>query len=149
MLEYGPAIFAAYPTASIVGVRATLSTDEQALMQQLLTALAVADAGLDPIVDALCAADGALDAAQAAIAQILAVPNPDPPDADDTDDDDPMAMNSANLTSLAIRLDAAISARASTTPTGAGSDEPHLHSGRLIVARNNLRAALIQRGIRA
>ncbi len=149
--EYGPAVFANYPTAVITGVRA-LGTDDAALAQQLLTALAVADAQLDPIVDALCAADGALDMAQAVIAQILGVGNPDPADPDSVDDMSDMglmAMNSANLTSLARRLDQAIAARASTTSTDAGEHEPRKHSGRFIVARNNARAALIQRGIRA
>ena len=137
--------FPAYDGAMVSGVRA-LDTGEAALAQQLLAVLASADAGLDPIVDALCAADGALDAAQAVLAQILGVPDPDPMDAGDMAD---MQM-SASLTSLARRLDESIAQRGSTTSTPeAGADGPHMHPGRLIVARNNLRAALIQRGIRA
>lgn len=134
--------FPAYEGAVVAGIR-SLDAGQAALAQQLLTALAVADAQLDPIVEALCAADGALDQAQAVIAQILAVPDPDVEDATDEE-----LMNSDNLTSLARRLDAAIAARAGT-PTGAVTDEPPTgHSGRLIVARNNLRAALTERGIR-
>lgn len=52
------------------------------------------------------------------------------------------------LTSLAQRLDAALAAGASATPSGAGEPEPREHSGRLMVARNNFRAALIERGIK-
>lgn len=150
--EYGPTPFPVYETASITAVRADLSDADKSLLNMLLVQLAASDAALDPIVDALCAADGALDAAQAAIAQILAVPNPDDVEADEAAA--PMSgemavMNSGLLTSLATRLDAAIVARASGTPTGAATDEqPSRHSGRLIVARSNLRAALTERGIR-
>lgn len=153
--------FPAYEGAIVTGVR-QLPPDEVMLAQQLLTVLAVADAKLDPIVDALEAADGALDAAQMIIAQILQVPNPDDVDEKDPADEAedmaemgfamagaaPMQMSSS-LTSLARRLDEAIAARASTTPLGAGADGPHMHPGRLLIARNNLRAALIQRGIKS
>ena len=57
----------------------------------------------------------------------------------DLDDDE--------LTSLAARLDAAITARASATSTEAGTGEPREHSGRIAAAQNNLRAALHERGI--
>jgi HK97 family phage prohead protease len=143
--------FPAYEGARVMGVRA-LDGEDAALAQQLLTALAVADAQLDPIVEALCAADGALDAAQAVIAKILSVPEPEP-DEDDADEADPadapdMEMASS-LTSLARRLDEAIARRGSTTPIiGAGTDEPdNVHSGRFVVVRNNLRVALIERGL--
>jgi len=68
--------FPAYVGAMISGVR-SLSGDDAVLAQQLLTVLAVADARLDPIADAIYAADGALDAAQTVIAQILGTPNPE------------------------------------------------------------------------
>lgn len=136
--------FPAYEGALVAGIR-SLDPGETALAQQLLAVLAGADAQLDPIVEALCAADGALDAAQAVLSQILAVPNPDPMDAGDDMGD--MQMSSS-LASLARRLDAAIATRASATPSGAGESEPQSHSGRLLVARNNLRAAFIERGIK-
>jgi phage head maturation protease len=122
--EYGPTPFPVFTTANVVAVRADMSDADKALLNMLLVQLAASDAALDPIVEAICAADGALDQAQAVIAQILAVPNPDPEDAE-------MAMNSVALTSLATRLDAAIVARASGTPFGAAADEPPIgHSGR-------------------
>ncbi|CAB4173545.1 COG3740 Phage head maturation protease [uncultured Caudovirales phage] len=144
--------FPAYEGAAVAGIRA-LDPGDAALAQQLLTILAVADAQLDPIVEALCCADGALEAAQAVIAQILKVPNPDMEDMMEPADvaapaDPAMLTNSDHMTSLARRLGIAIAARNTATATAAGADEPLMHSGRLIVARNNLRAALIERGIR-
>ena len=138
--------FPAYEGALVSGIR-SLDSGEAALAQQLLSVLAQAETGLDPIVEALCAADGALDAAQAVLAQILSVPNPDEADMAAEMQDDNMEMSSS-LTSLARRLDEAIAARASRTSSDAAALEPLTHSGRLIIARNNLRAALIQRGIK-
>jgi HK97 family phage prohead protease len=144
--EYGPTPFPVYEGAAITAVRADLSDGERTMMSFLLAQLAASDAALDPIVAAICAADGALDAAQAAIAQILMVPNPDPVDGEPADTE---VAASDNLTSFARRLDAALAARASGTSSEAASDEPRIaHSGRLIVAHNNLRAALTERGIR-
>jgi HK97 family phage prohead protease len=138
--------FPAYEGALVAGIR-SVDGAEAALLQQLLTTLAVSDAQLDPIVDALCAADGALDQAQQVIAQILAVPDPDP--GEGADMAEPMMQNHSSLISLARRLDAALATRAGTPSLGAVSHEPPSgHSGRLLVARNNLRAALIERGIR-
>jgi len=137
--------FPAYEGATVSGVRSLAGAD-LALAQQLLTVLAVADAQLDPIVEALCAADGALDMAQSVIAQILGVPDPEM--LEDSADAAGDVQMSSTLTSLARRLDIAIARRGSTTAPAAGTDEPLMHSGRLIVARNNLRAALIERGIR-
>jgi HK97 family phage prohead protease len=149
--------FPAYEGAIVTGVRA-LAPDEQMLAQQLLTVLAVADARLDPIVDALCQADGALDAAQMVISQILGVPNPDCDDEEEYAEDDmqdpadptadPATMQmSSSLTSLARRLDEAIAARNAPT-TVAGADGPLTPPNRLLIARNVLRANLIERGIR-
>jgi len=135
--------FGAYPDALITGIR-SLSPEESALAHELLNSLTIAGTQLDPIVEALCATDGAIDQAQAVISQILSIPNPD---AAEMGDMAGMSM-SDNLVSLARRLDEAIAAR-SSTPTGAATDEPQKHSGRLIVARNTFRAALIERGIRA
>lgn len=138
--------FPAYDGAVVSGVRA-LEGPELALAQQLLTALAVAEAQLDPIVEALCAADGALDMAQSVIAQILGVPNPDAEDMADMADMADMQMSSS-LTSLARRLDVAIARRGSTTPIGAGSDGPLTHPGRSTIAWNNFLASISERGIR-
>lgn len=143
--------FPSYDGALVAGIRAQLDASEQALAVQLLTALSASEAALDPIVEALCGAEGALDAAQGVIAQLLGIPDPDA--ADDAAEGETSEMAdmqmSSSLTSLARRLDEAIAARGSTTSTpDAGTDEPHTHSGRLIIARNTLRAELTRRGIR-
>lgn len=142
--------FAAYEGALVTGIRAVATEDVAAV--NLLAALFAAGEALDPIMEALCASDMAMDQAQAFITAYLGVDSPDvAEDAMETDSTGmgDMAMSST-LTSLARRLDAAIAARASATPTGAGADEPPTgHSGRLTVVRNNLRAALIERGISA
>jgi len=151
--------FPAYEGAVVTGLR-QLAPDEQMLAQQLLACLTVADVKLDPIIDALACADGALDMAQSVISQILGIPNPNMDDEEaegmaydmagmgaDMGDMTPMQMSSS-LTSLARRLDEAIAARASTTPTGAGADGPLTHPGRFVIARNVLRVSLIERGIR-
>lgn len=53
------------------------------------------------------------------------------------------------LSSLAARLDAALTAaRGSDTSTEAVAGGPLTHPGRIIAARNTLRAALIERGIK-
>lgn len=125
--EYGPTPFPAYADAAIIGVRAGMAmTDtDTMLLAMILENLAEGDAALDPIVDALTKTDQALDQAQLVIAQILGVPNPDPPDAEDR------SVFLARLSSLATRLEAA-PVRTSTTPPGAGADEPPIgHSGRL------------------
>lgn len=106
--------FPAYAGALIGGVRA-LTDGDAALAQQLLITLAAADTQLDPICDALCAADGALDQAQAVIAQILGVPDPDP---EDMGEDAADMQMSDSLTSFARRLDAALKARATATGDG-------------------------------
>jgi len=149
--------FPAYEGAVVTGLR-QLAPDEQMLAQQLLTCLAVADVKLDPIIDALACADGALDMAQAVVSQILGMPNPNMDDEEaeeggymadmgaDMGDMTPVQMSS-QLTSFARRLDQAIAARA-TTPTGAGADGPRMHPGRLVIARNVLRTSLIERGIK-
>jgi phage head maturation protease len=133
--EYGPAPFAAYSDAAIVAVRAdlTLSDTDTMLLSMLLANVADADDALDPFVDALCKADGALDQVQLVISQILAVPNPDDVSADmgdgmDTDSPE-RAVFLSRLNSLATRL-ADVPTR-NTTPSGAGAGEPHKHSGRL------------------
>ena len=147
--------FPAYEGAVVTGLR-QLAPDEQMLAQQLLTCLVVADTKLDPIIDALMCADGALDQAQAVISQILGMPNPNMDDEEDEGMYDMAGMGtdmtpvemSSSLTSLARRLDEAIAARASTTATAAGADGPLTHPGRLVIARNVLRASLIERGIK-
>ena len=144
--------FPAYEGAVVTGLR-QLAPDEQMLAQQLLACLTVADVKLDPIIDALACADGALDMAQSVISQILGMPDPNMDDEEaegmayDMGEMSPMQMSSS-LTSLARRLDEAIAARASTTPTGAGADGPLTHPGRFVIARNVLRVSLIERGIK-
>ncbi len=54
-----------------------LPADVDAKLRALLSTLAVADKGIDPIADAIRVADLALDAGQATISAILGVPNPD------------------------------------------------------------------------
>ncbi len=137
MKEYGPAVFAAYPQAAIVGVRAamdaglTLSPTQTALLEMTLANLAAGDAALDPIVDALCATDAALDQAQMIIADILGVENPDP--------DPGRSSYLTRLQHLAVRLDEVASAR--TTSTEAGTGEPiDDHSARFQFNRARLRA---------
>ena len=56
--EYGPAVFAAYPDAEIVGVRATLNPTESSLLQVILASLSASDATLDLVVEALAAIMG-------------------------------------------------------------------------------------------
>lgn len=144
--------FPAYDGALVSGVRAQLDATEQALAVQLLTALSASEAALDPIVEALCGAEGALDAAQGVIAQLLGIPDPDA--ADDAAEGDTSEMAdmqmSSSLSSLARRLDEAIAQRGSTTPIiGAGTDEPGTaHSGRNSIAWNRFLANLTERGIR-
>jgi len=119
--------FPAYDGALVSGVR---SAEQAEFVQTLMGALAAADT-VDPFVAAVVAAD-AVEATRAALAQILTEP----------DEGNPM-------TSFATRLDAALDVKASGTPEGAASEAPSdAHAGRLIIARNNLRAALIERGIR-
>jgi HK97 family phage prohead protease len=133
--EYGPAPFAAYSDAAIVAVRAglTLSDTDTMLLSMLLSNVADADDALDPFVEILSKADGALDQVQLVISQILAVPNPDDVSADMGDgmdmDSPERAVFLSRLNSLATRL-ADVPAR-NTTPSGAGADEPRKHSGRL------------------
>lgn len=63
-----------------------LSAANLELLQTVLDQLADADAAFDPFVDAMTKVDAALDSAQADIAGLLDVANPDPPDPDDEDD---------------------------------------------------------------
>jgi outer membrane protein TolC len=70
----------------------------------LLTQLVAADAGLDPFVQALCAADCALDDAQTSLAALLGLPDPDPEDMP-TDPAMPQQMNGASLSFLRAQLE--------------------------------------------
>ena len=58
----------------------SLSDGNAALLQRILTSLAVADAAVDPITTAFSMADEAMDEAQAGLAQILGVEDPDAED---------------------------------------------------------------------
>ena len=62
--------------------------------------------------------------------------------------DDLDSLEESELIDLAARLDAARARRDSATSTEAGAGGPReAHPGRIVAARNNLRAALIERGI--
>jgi len=133
--EYGPTPFPAYSTAEIVGVRAgmALSDTDTMLLALILENLAEGDAALDPIVEALCKTDQALDQAQLVLAQILGAANPDPPDVAMASDGPMSPDRSAylsRLNSLATRLADAPTRNA--TPSGAGAGEPPIgHLARL------------------
>jgi HK97 family phage prohead protease len=114
LIEYGPTPFPAYETAAILGTRSLVLSDVDAMLLQLvLEGLAEGDAALDPIVAALTKTDEALDQAQAVIAQILEVPNPDADAGVEGDDDSAPTEASdlgrtaylSRLRSLAARLD--------------------------------------------
>ncbi|MCU1418737.1 MAG: hypothetical protein JWP32_2911 [Schumannella sp.] len=124
--EYGPTPFPAYSDAAIVGVRSLADTDTL-LLSLILENLAEGDAALDPIVNALCKTDAALDQAQMVISQILGVSNPDPVDSDDR------SAFLTRLSHLSTRL--ADAPGRSATPSGAGTVEPLLHSGRLFLSQ--------------
>lgn len=62
-----------------------MSDGNVALLQQILTSLAVADAAIDPFTNALSMADEARDEAQAGLAQILGVQAPNAEDDDETE----------------------------------------------------------------
>lgn len=129
MDEYGPAVFAAYPSAAIMGVRSLTIPDQQVqLLRALLPALTAGDEVLDPLAQALLSKDEAVERATAIIAEILAANPHDEFDdmelvAEGSLDDDLTSYLSAPLTSLAARLDAAIKrAKASGTPSGVVAD---------------------------
>jgi HK97 family phage prohead protease len=63
----------------------SLSDGNVALLQQILTSLAAADAAVDPITTALSLADEAMDEAQTGLAQVLGVEDPDAEDDDETE----------------------------------------------------------------
>jgi HK97 family phage prohead protease len=158
MREYGPTPTPAYDVPMVVGVRSAaeraqrigqlavvrqhfasraLSPDETNMLTSLLGMLASADAGIDPIVTAICGADMALDAAQMVVSSMLQVPNPDL-DEDMEDDDDESTQDG-------LMAAAASGRRPGTGPTPAATEEPHLHSGRSLSSR--VRAGLIARGV--
>ena len=133
--EYGPTPFPAYADAAIVGIRAGMNmTDtDSMLLAMILENLAEGDAALDPIVEALCKTDMALEQAQMVISQILAVPNPEMAESDMAEAPERSVFLS-RLNSLATRL-ADVPAR-TATPSGLGADDsPSGHSGRLSMSK--------------
>jgi HK97 family phage prohead protease len=130
MREYGPTPFPAYSEAAIVGVRAALADTDTMLLALILENLADGDKALDPIVDALKKTDKALDQAQLVLSQILGVPNPD-----DVDNTPERSVFLTRLDTLATRLANAPANPA--TPSGAGTDEPLSHSGRLSLSQRS------------
>jgi HK97 family phage prohead protease len=125
--------FPAFAAAQITGVRGEV---DDAALARLLAAVAAADSAIDPFVESLRAADGALDLARALVAQMTEGADPD------------AESGTPSLAPLARRLDEAVAERGSATSHDAGESEPRKHSGRLLIARNTFRAALIERGIR-
>jgi len=136
--EYGPAVFAAYPSAAIVGVRASLNPTESSLLKVILSSLSASDATLDLVVDALNAQDEYLEVAQAALATIMGLPVcgacgedccgcSDPAcdgsccASDAPDMEEPRATYMSRLQLLATRLDAPVRERTTgTEPAGVG-----------------------------
>lgn len=130
MREYGPTPFPAYSEAAIVGVRAALADTDTMLLALILENLADGDRALDPIVAALSKTDAALDQAQLVLSQILGVPNPD-----DVAAEPERSVFLTRLDSLATRL--ANAPVNTATPSGAGTDEPQQHSGRLSLSQRS------------
>jgi HK97 family phage prohead protease len=130
--EYGPTPFPAYDQAAIVGVRAglTISETDSMLLSLILENLAEGDAALDPFVNALCKTSASLDQAQLVIAQILGAPNPDLAGMADGPE---RSLFLTRLNLLATRL--ADAPAPTATPSGAGTDEPLTHSGRLSLSK--------------
>ncbi len=100
-----------YPTALVDLRRIRDGLRERALapadattLTVLLNQLTAADAGLDPIVDALCAADCALDTAQATLAALLGLPDPDPEEMPEMPEVAPMQENSGPSLALMRQL---------------------------------------------
>lgn len=81
-----------------------LAAGDAKVLQQLLTRVAAADAVLDPIVEALEAADDALDSTQATLAALLGIENPDTDAAEDADDPEAGAIRSVTGADVARRL---------------------------------------------
>lgn len=85
-----------------------LTAEDQTTLTLLLARLAAADAGFDPIVDALCEVDASLDDAQLTLGALLGLPAP--VDADDYADAPatspmlPMQMNSGPSVALMRQL---------------------------------------------
>ena len=136
--EYGPAVFAAYPDAEIVGVRATLNPTESSLLGVILASLSASDATLDLVVDALNAQDEYLEVAQAALATIMGLPicgacgedccGCTSPTCDGTccasDMEEERASYMGRLQLLATRLDAPASERTTPSDGDAGVGKP-------------------------
>ncbi len=135
--EYGPAVFAAYPDAAIVNVRAQLDPTETSLLQVIIATLAASDATIDLVVEALEATDESLEAAKQALSLVMGLPMcgacgeeccgcTDPECDGSCCEEDAMKergyMDRLHL--LATRLDAPVSA-STTSPNGdAGVGKP-------------------------
>ena len=178
MTEYGPTPIPAYDVPMVVSVRArqngkatrlaqlarvrdqfaraALAPAETQTLTELLAMLAAADAGLDPIVEALCAADCTLDVAQMVVSSMLLVPDPDVEDesADDATVTDVQPLDPASsttgvggLTTSSGRRPPVPVIRTSTATVAPAAEDPRTaHSGRLSVAQR-VRAGMVTRGI--
>ncbi len=157
--EYGPAVFAAYPDAEIVGVRATLNPTESSLLKVILSSLSASDATLDLVVDVLNAQDEYIEAAQAALATIMGLPvcgacgenccDCTDPTCDGTccgpEAEEPRALYMDRLQLLATRLDAPAGQR-TTDDESAGVGKPLSEH---LARWSNYRYQAQQRGILA
>src|SRR5664280_2242013 len=100
----------------------SLSDGNAALLQRILTSLAVADAAVDPITTAFSMADEAMDEAQAGLAQILGVEDPDAEDDDETEVE-PGGRSSVVDRQLAVKVSGS---SAIESWMKAQSDKPHV-----------------------
>lgn len=163
MREYGPTPMPAYDVPMVLGVRhrgddasraralaslhdhyarAQLTPQDTANLTLLLAQLAAADGAIDPIVQALCAGNVALDNAMVVISAMLAIPNPD---LDDASEDPEMIPTDATQTPVAAYASGRRPGTGSTL-LPAASVEP-LHALRTVPLAQRVRAGLIARGV--
>jgi len=161
MREYGPTPMPAYDVPMILGVRhrtddagraralsvlhghysrATLTGDDTANLTLLLAQLAAADGAIDPIVQALCAGNVALDNAMMVISAMLTVPDPDLDDASEDPEDIPTDATQTPVVAYASGR------RPGTGISPAATVEP-LHALRTVPVAQRVRAGLIARGV--
>ena len=160
MREYGPTPSAAYDVPMVIGVRSlgadvnrmralatvhdhyaarALDPTQTRDLTLLLAQLAAADGAIDPIVQALCAGNVALDNAMMVISTMLTVPDPDLDDASEDPENIPVDATQAPVPAYASGR------RPGTGIPPAVTVEPLRHSGRSLAQR--VRAGLIVRGI--
>ncbi len=67
-------MFAAYPDAEIVGVRATLNPTEASMLQVIIAGLVASESTLELVADALDGTEESLEAAKQALSYIMGLP---------------------------------------------------------------------------